>query len=363
MQPCVVELEDVWKVFDNGLVAVRGCSLQIRKGEFLALLGPSGCGKTTTLRMIAGFEFPSRGRIRIDGRDVTFERPQHRNAAMVFQNYALFPHMTVAENVAFGLRMRQVPPSVIAEKVKTYLSLVRLDGYQDRSPKKLSGGEQQRVALARALITEPAVLLLDEPLGALDRKLREEMQLELKQLLNRLEITVLFVTHDQDEALVMSHRVAVMANGQIQQVGTPDEVYEHPRTPFVAGFVGVSNFFQGRVIGSEPEYTVLETTGGIRLAVSGTAPVGEQITVSCRPEKVCLAVSPSSSFFNSFPGRVTAIKYYGASSQYFVQLDGGLSLISMLPTLEVGEHRFQIGDRVYAEIHPRALHILREPGA
>jgi len=359
MEQRVVELQDVWKVFENGVVAVRGCHLHINKGEFLALLGPSGCGKTTTLRMIAGFETPTRGRILINNQDVTFQRPQDRKAAMVFQNYALFPHMTVAENVAFGLQMRKVPRSVITQKVKEYLRLVRLEGYEERSPKQLSGGEQQRVALARALITEPAVLLLDEPLGALDRKLREEMQLELKQLLNRLAITVLFVTHDQDEALVMSHRVAVMANGQIQQIGTPDEVYEHPATPFVAGFVGVSNFFEGRVVSSEEDHTVIQVYD-VLLHVTGQAQTGERAIASCRPEKVCLA-SKRSAAFNSFPGRVTAIKYFGSNRQYYVHLDCGLPVIAMLPSM-IGESQFQIGDRVYAEINPRSLRILHQPG-
>lgn len=352
----IVEMHDVWKIFEGGVAAVRGCNLTVHKGECLALLGPSGCGKTTTLRMLAGLETPTRGRILIQGRDVTFERPQNRNAAMVFQNYALFPHMSVAENVAFGLQMRRLPRDAIARKVREYLALVRLENYADRSPQQLSGGEQQRVALARALITEPAVLLLDEPLGALDRKLREEMQLELKQLLCRLGATVLFVTHDQDEALVMADRIAVMRNGVIEQVGRPGEVYEYPRTAFVAGFVGVSNFFEGEAKECTAGCTRLDVQG-LPLQVTGNAPVGARVTAACRPEKVRLQRAPRSAV-NSFRGRVAAIKYFGSNRQYYVTLDQGFQVIAMVANLETGEIPFGEGEELYVEIPPEAIRIL-----
>jgi spermidine/putrescine ABC transporter ATP-binding subunit len=361
MEAPVVEMRDVWKIFEGGVAAVRGCNLTIHKGECLALLGPSGCGKTTTLRMLAGLDTPTRGRIFIQGRDVTFERPQDRNAAMVFQNYALFPHMSVAENVAFGLQMRRLPRDVIARKVREYLALVRLENYADRSPQQLSGGEQQRVALARALITEPAVLLLDEPLGALDRKLREEMQLELKQLLCRLGATVLFVTHDQDEALVMADRIAVMRNGVIEQVGTPAEVYEQPRTPFVAGFVGVSNFFQGEVTDCVEGRARMQVQG-LSLHVTGSAPVGSCAIAACRPEKVSLRRVPGTAL-NSFAGRVTAIKYFGSNRLYYVTLDQGLQVVAMVANLELVGTPFEEGERVYVEIPPEAIRLLQESQA
>ena len=229
------------KIFDGKVVAVDDVTLDIAAGEFFSLLGPSGCGKTTSLRMIAGFELPDRGRVHVGGKDIT-DLPVHkRDMGMVFQSYALFPHRTVAENVAFGLRMRDVPKPDIALRVKAALAQVELTGLEDRKPGQLSGGQQQRVALARALVVEPPVLLCDEPLGALDRKLRQQMQFELKELQRRLGITLVFVTHDQEEALAMSDRIAVMNKGKVEQVGAPTEIYERPRTRFVADFIGEIN--------------------------------------------------------------------------------------------------------------------------
>jgi spermidine/putrescine transport system ATP-binding protein len=244
-----VDLRSVTKRFGDH-IAVDNVSLQIADGEFFSLLGPSGCGKTTTLRMIAGFELPTDGEVYIAGTPMGATPPYRRHVNTVFQNYALFPHMTVAENVAFGLQMQRVPRHEIGARVEEALRMVRLETYAERRPKQLSGGQQQRVALARALINHPSVLLLDEPLGALDQKLRKELQLELRTLQERVGITFIFVTHDQEEALTMSDRIAVMNGGKVLQVGSPGEIYERPNCHFVADFIGESNFLHGRVLSS-----------------------------------------------------------------------------------------------------------------
>ena len=266
--PASIHLDDIAKSYDGRVLAVDGISLEIAPGEFFSLLGPSGCGKTTTLRMIAGFESVDKGRILVGGRDVT-DLPVHkRDMGMVFQSYALFPHRTVVENVAFGLRMRGVGRAEIDERVRDALSLVALTGFENRRPGELSGGQQQRVALARAIVIRPPVLLCDEPLGALDRKLRQQMQFELKQLQKELGVTLVFVTHDQEEALAMSDRIAVMNAGRIEQVGTPGEIYERPRTRFVADFIGEINLMEqggGSAVAVRPEKIVLGPAGsGIR---------------------------------------------------------------------------------------------------
>ena len=241
MTAAAIRLAQVTKTFDGHVVAVDDVTLDIEAGEFFALLGPSGCGKTTTLRMIAGFEMPDAGRVHVGGRDITDLPVHRREMGMVFQSYALFPHRTVAQNVAFGLRMRDVSKPDIERRVEAALALVALTGLEERKPAQLSGGQQQRVALARALVVEPPVLLCDEPLGALDRKLRQQMQFELKELQRRLGVTLVFVTHDQEEALAMSDRIAVMNKGRVEQVGAPTEIYERPRTRFVADFIGEIN--------------------------------------------------------------------------------------------------------------------------
>jgi ABC-type Fe3+/spermidine/putrescine transport system ATPase subunit len=255
MTSATIRLDNVTKTFDGRVLAVDGVTLDIAAGEFFSLLGPSGCGKTTSLRMIAGFELPDSGRVHVAGRDIT-DLPVHkRDMGMVFQSYALFPHRTVAENVAFGLRMREVPKPDIERRVKAALAQVALTGLEERKPGQLSGGQQQRVALARALVVEPPVLLCDEPLGALDRKLRQQMQFELKELQKRLGVTLVFVTHDQEEALAMSDRIAVMNHGKVEQVGAPTEIYERPRTRFVADFIGEINILEeeGRARALRPE--------------------------------------------------------------------------------------------------------------
>jgi len=288
--------------------AVDGIDLDVGQGEFFTMLGPSGSGKTTTLRMIAGFELPSSGTVELEGRDVTRLAPYERDVNTVFQDYALFPHMRVGDNVAYGLMVRKVPRSDRRERVAEALRMVRLEGYEKRKPSELSGGQRQRVALARALVNRPKVLLLDEPLGALDLKLREEMQIELKTIQQELGITFIFVTHDQDEALTMSDRIAVFNQGKIEQVGSPSEVYEAPRTAFVAGFVGTSNLLTG------------ETAKAI---------TGADGTFTVRPEKIQLA-DPDAVVNQddcAATGTVRDVVYVGINTRYIVTLDGGGELV------------------------------------
>jgi ABC-type Fe3+/spermidine/putrescine transport system ATPase subunit len=263
-----IKLDRVSKTFDGRVLAVDSVTLDIAAGEFFSLLGPSGCGKTTSLRMIAGFEHPDSGRVHVGGNDITDLPVHRRDMGMVFQSYALFPHRTVAENVAFGLRMRDVPKPEIERRVAAALAQVALTGFETRKPGQLSGGQQQRVALARALVVEPPVLLCDEPLGALDRKLRQQMQFELKELQKRLGVTLVFVTHDQEEALAMSDRIAVMNRGKVEQVGTPTEIYERPRTRFVADFIGEINILEvgSSLTALRPEKIRLVAPAGARLA-------------------------------------------------------------------------------------------------
>jgi putative spermidine/putrescine transport system ATP-binding protein len=274
-------LENLSKVFGTGQPAVDRVSMRIEAGEFFSLLGPSGCGKTTTLRMVAGFEAPDAGRILLGGEDITALPPERRDMGMVFQNYALFPHRTIAENVAFGLRMRKVPKAEIAARVREALALVRLTGFEDRRPAQLSGGQQQRVALARAIVINPTVLLCDEPLGALDKKLRQQMQFELKTLHRRLGLTMIYVTHDQEEALTMSDRIAVMRAGKVAQSGPPQEIYDRPVDRFVADFIGDTNILEGEA-------------QGMALAMPGwtlplAAPATGRVAVALRPERVRVA--------------------------------------------------------------------------
>jgi spermidine/putrescine transport system ATP-binding protein len=357
VQRAVVELRNVSKTFSS-VNAVEEVSLEVLEGEFLSLLGPSGSGKTTTLRLIAGFEQPSEGMILIRGRNVVGVLPRHRNIAMVFQNYALFPHMTVFENVAFGLRVRRLGKEEIARRVREHLELVQLPGYEGRFPKELSGGEQQRVALARALVTEPNVLLLDEPLGALDRKLREELQFELKEVLSRVGITAVYVTHDQDEALVMSDRVAVMHKGRIEQLDAPEGLYERPRTRFVAAFVGTSNLFEGTVVrrGSQAVLQAAELAlelGGESGNAAGRA------TLAVRPEKVRIGREELGGETNAFRGRIAGARYLGASTQYRVQLERGPAVLANVLNATAGE-TLGHGDEVIVVLPPESIRVLVE---
>jgi putative spermidine/putrescine transport system ATP-binding protein len=308
-----VRLVGLRKVFAaGGVVAVDSVDLEIEDGEFFAMLGPSGSGKTTVLRMIAGFEAPTAGRVHLGGRDVTRDPPFDRDVNTVFQDYALFPHMNVLENVAYGLMVKGVAKARRRERARAALATMRLEGMDDRRPGELSGGQRQRVALARALVNEPKVLLLDEPLGALDLKLREQMQVELKAIQREVGVTFLFVTHDQDEALTMSDRIAVFNNGRIEQVGTPAEIYEHPATAFVAGFVGTSNLIDG--------------TAAIQL-------LGTEGTFSVRPEKITLvdARDPGQGLDGlvAADGEVRDVVYAGPSTRFVVRLDAGPELVAL----------------------------------
>ncbi|MBN2113394.1 MAG: ABC transporter ATP-binding protein [Acidimicrobiia bacterium] len=317
MSEIAVELTGVSKRFGD-VTAVDEVNLQIGDGEFFSLLGPSGCGKTTTLRMIAGLEFPTEGSVRIYGEAMGLRPPNKRPVNTVFQSYALFPHMSVFRNVAFGLEMRKVPAPDIASRVEAAIDLVRLSGMEKRKPAQLSGGQQQRVALARALVNQPRVLLLDEPLGALDLKLRQAMQVELKDLQERLGIAFVYVTHDQEEALTMSDRIGVMHQGKLLQVGTPEEIYEHPRTRFIADFIGETNFLPVTV--AAPGEVRLEAGQVLRAITHGAA--GTAANLALRPEKVSLfptaeAVPPG---WNYLPGEVRRRVYLGNSLYYHVDV-------------------------------------------
>ena len=305
--PSAVRLEGVEKRFGD-VVAVAGVDLDVRDGEFFSMLGPSGSGKTTTLRMIAGFEVPTAGRILLHGEDVSRRPPFERDVNTVFQDYALFPHMSVGDNVGYGLMIRKTPKAERATRVADILRLIRLEGFEQRRPSQLSGGQRQRVALARALVNRPRVLLLDEPLGALDLKLREEMQIELKAIQQQVGITFIYVTHDQQEALTMSDRIAVFSEGRIAQVGSPADIYERPATPFVAGFVGMSNLLRGE---------------------AARAIVGQAGTFMIRPEKIRLAepASPVAPDEISALGRIRQVVYLGPDTRYHVALDAGGELV------------------------------------
>jgi spermidine/putrescine transport system ATP-binding protein len=346
-----VQLIKLVKRFGDA-TAVDGIDLHIPEGEFFSLLGPSGCGKTTTLRLIAGFEKPSEGRILLDGRDMAHTPPHHRNVNTVFQSYALFPFLSVFDNVAFGLRFQHVSKSERADKVGKALSLVELEGYGKRRPTQLSGGQQQRVALARALVLNPSVLLLDEPLGALDAKLRKTLQIELKALQETVGITFLYVTHDQEEALTMSDRLAVMANGRIQQVGSPAEVYEEPSTAYVADFLGVSNLMQAEGDGD----------GTVRLGdFRFTAARGEYrargpIRIVIRPEQVRLEEQGSSGD-NRMPGMVERVLYVGPVIQVIVHLAHGDTLQASMQN-RGGDLIWQQGTAVSVHLPPDAIRVL-----
>jgi putative spermidine/putrescine transport system ATP-binding protein len=299
-----VELRDVRKAY-GGHAAVRGVSLAVASGERVALLGPSGCGKTTTLGLIAGFLEPDAGTILLDGRPMTGVPPHRRDTAMVFQSYALFPHLTVHDNVAFGLVMRRTPKAEIAARVREALALVRLTGLDARHPRELSGGQQQRVALARALVVRPAVLLLDEPLSNLDARLRQDMRVEMVEIQRRLGITTVFVTHDQEEALAIADRVAVMRDGVLEQVDAPPALYARPRTEFVARFIGEANFLPGRVAGREGDRVVVELEGGGRAVAAGdeaSPAAGARVLAMVRPERVRLVAGAA------VPGRENALR-------------------------------------------------------
>jgi spermidine/putrescine transport system ATP-binding protein len=318
---------------------VDDLSLDIEEGEFFSMLGPSGCGKTTTLRMIGGFEDPTYGTVYLGGRDVTDLPPYKRDVNTVFQSYALFPHLDVKENVAFGLRRKKVDKGEIETRVKEAMTLVDLIGFESRKPPQMSGGQQQRVALARALVNHPKVLLLDEPLGALDLKLRKQMQLELKRIQQEVGITFIYVTHDQEEAMTMSNRLAVMRGGKIEQLGDPETVYENPATEFVAGFLGSANMLEGELKeGANGLSTVVLTAGGTVRVPADRVPSDVQgtVKVGVRPEKLTIARGEGASVpaeFNHVAGRVTMTTYIGVSHQYKVESVGGTIMTAYVQNL------------------------------
>ncbi len=325
MEEYAVELLSVTKKFTSPegapVVAVDDVTLRIRDGEFFSLLGPSGCGKTTSLRMIAGFDQPTSGEIVIAGRVMDLTPPFQRPVNTVFQSYALFPHMTVMGNVAFGLEMKRAPKGDIQQRVTQALSMVRLPGMEKRYPKQLSGGQQQRVALARALVNRPRVLLLDEPLGALDLKLRKEMQLELKTLQREVGITFVYVTHDQEEALTMSDRIAVMNAGKALQVGTPTEIYERPNSRFVADFIGETNFLPGTLVRCEGKRASVDCDGlPVVAETDGALTPGARVTVAVRPEKIRLHLDCPDRIPNCFPVQIENVVYVGTDTRFEVRL-------------------------------------------
>ena len=357
-----VELHHVYKSFD-GTDAVRDVNIRIADGEFFSLLGPSGCGKTTLLRMIAGFELPSSGEIVIHNKPMGSTPPFRRDVNTVFQSYALFPHLSVLDNVAFGLRMKHVAKSEIAQRVAEALKLVQLEGFENRKPRQLSGGQQQRVALARALINRPEVLLLDEPLAALDLKLRKEMQVELKLIQEQLGITFIFVTHDQEEALSLSDRIAVMNGGQVLQIGTPTEIYERPLTQFVADFIGECNFLTGTVESVAQGLATVRTNGDLLL--SGMTPqavaIGDAVVLAVRPEKVRLVEHQRPEGVNVFAVQIERITYIGSDTRIIVKLPNGLAFdiweSNTISTLDP-EAYYAPGDRAWLTWAPRNALVL-----
>jgi putative spermidine/putrescine transport system ATP-binding protein len=355
-----IEIAGVSKVYDGGVRAVDTIEIDISQGEFFSLLGPSGCGKTTTLRMIAGFETPDVGAIRVDGDDITHVPAHKRDMGMVFQNYALFPHRTVAENVAFGLRMRGMDKATIASKVKAALEMVELAGLEDRRPGQLSGGQQQRVALARAIVIEPRVLLCDEPLGALDKKLRQQMQFELKQLQKTLGLTLVFVTHDQEEALAMSDRIAVMNCGRVEQIGTPVEIYDRPLTRFVADFIGDTNIFRGERITTDVG-PALAVGRGLVVTLPARAPGTGVLSVALRPEKIRLSPGKAGAVATGSRARgmVESTNFLGGAVLYRIALDSGHRVLAQQPNAGAGDV-FVPGQTVRLDWKPADLVVLKD---
>lgn len=333
-QPLDVELRNVFKFF-NQEPAVHGIDLDVKQGEFFSILGPSGCGKTTTLRLIAGFEIADAGKVLIQGQSMTNVPPYRRPVNTVFQSYALFNHLNIWDNIAFGLRLKKIRKSEIEARVQEALKLVKMESLRSRFPNQLSGGQQQRVALARALVNRPTVVLLDEPLGALDLKLRKEMQVELSNLHKDLGLTFVMVTHDQEEALSLSDRIAVMNQGKIEQVGTPSQIYERPCTSFVADFIGDTNLFSGEIVAVDSSNVQISTKTGLSIVVSRAedtpSELSQAVVVSVRPEKIQLSLYPPNLPTNCFEGRLVNIMYLGTHVNYVVQLTDSTSINVLQP--------------------------------
>ncbi|KVD93739.1 transporter [Burkholderia stagnalis] len=345
-----VQIIDVVKKFGE-TEAVRSVNLTVRKGELFALLGSSGCGKSTLLRMLAGLETVTSGKILIDGEDLAQMPPYKRPVNMMFQSYALFPHMSVESNVAFGLKQEGVPKAELKERMHAALELVQMGKYAKRKPHQLSGGQQQRVALARSLVKRPKLLLLDEPMSALDKQIRQRTQIELVNILNKVGVTCIMVTHDQEEAMTMANRLAVMSEGQIVQIGSPNEVYEYPNTRFSAEFIGSTNLFDGVTVEDEPDHVFIESPDlSSRLYVNHgiTGPLGMPVTVSVRPERIALTRKPPEGAFNWAHGRITNVAYMGGYSLYHVKLDAGKTVIANVSSLAISELETPaLGDEIY----------------
>jgi spermidine/putrescine ABC transporter ATP-binding subunit len=353
----IIELENLSKHYSSTIIGVDDVSLAVEDGEFVTLLGPSGCGKSTLLRMIGGFEEPTSGRIRLADRDVTWDPPYKRAVNMVFQDYALFPHMTVGENIAYGLKMMGVGRADLRGKALEALTLVGLPDRIDQRPHQLSGGQRQRIALARAIVRRPKVLLLDEPLSALDARLREQMQIELKHLHEKVGITFIMVTHDQTEALVMSDRVVVMEQGRIAQEGRPQDLYDHPATPYVANFIGTTNFVPGSVCEVSADAAVIETAGGkVRTVLDRPVTKGADVTVGFRPEKT-RSLAPGETAENVLTGRIAEVIYYGLGIRVAVEIADGSRLYvdSLLADALARTTVPEVGTEMRVSIEPHNL--------
>lgn len=356
----MIQINGVTKRFGN-FTAVNDVTLEVRTGEFLTLLGPSGCGKTTLLRMLSGFEHPTEGAIFIDNEDVTDLAPYRRNVNQVFQSYALFPHMTVRENIGFGLRMQKIPEAEARQRIADVVKLVALEGFEDRYPHQLSGGQRQRVALARAIVPRPTVLLLDEPLSALDAKLRVQMQFELKRLQKHLGITFVFVTHDQEEALTMSDRIAVFNKGKLEQLGTADEIYHHPKTAFVADFIGEANLLEAEMISRNGVTGRVRVEGGLELTIALDQWPSEmtRAIVTVRPEKVFISKHPIDAE-NVFEAHITEEVFQGAIDRLGIQcVDGTTQLTALVANESALQEAIHQGDRVWCGLHADDLVVVR----
>ncbi len=353
----MVELRNVSKRFGH-FTALEEVSFDITEGEFMTFLGPSGCGKTTCLRLISGFETPSTGEIFIGGRNVTHDPPYRRDVNQVFQSYALFPHLSVYENISFGLRMKKLAAPEIKKRVDRVVEMTSLHDFANRKPAQLSGGQRQRVALARAIVCEPKVLLLDEPLSALDAKLRTQMRSELKQLQKRLGITFIFVTHDQEEALTMSDRVAVISSGRVEQIGSVDEIYYQPATRFVATFIGETNIVEAEIIGKDADLVRCRIAGGLELQVKADAiRPSDGLLLSLRPEKIRLhrTTSPGP---NVFSGRILSEVFKGAVDDLTIAVAGGLELRALIANDGQQEFDFHEGEEVFCRIQPEDINVV-----
>jgi spermidine/putrescine transport system ATP-binding protein len=364
-----VELRKVFKVF-NGETAVRGVDLDIKQGEFFSILGPSGCGKTTTLRLIAGFENPSAGEVLIQGHSMNQVPPYRRPVNTVFQSYALFSHLNVRENIAFGLRIKRQSQADIEKLVQDALNLVKMEKFATRYPNQISGGQQQRVALARALVNRPAVLLLDEPLGALDLKLRKQMQMELSNLHRNLGLTFVMVTHDQEEAMSLSDRIAVMQDGRIEQIGTPHDIYEYPQTAFIADFIGDTNLLKGEVESVDASSQLIVTPSGLKIQVESLEEHGSnspqidwrsgmEVVVSVRPEKMSLSLYPMGGKLNCLEGKLSNVMYLGTHMQFIVQLSSGEQIVVQQHT--TGEPLPDFDTPIYVCWEPKDSRVLAAP--